>query len=446
MMAAMRLPASFPSISRAFRRSGWRGLALWLSLGSLALPAVAAAHGGLPVAQQILWRQDTMMVPTPYWGIFVGTDGGPWRWICDEAINLLQTRRVVIGSDGQYLYATDRVGLTVSPDGGCTWKPATGDVAMLDIAALATDPSPSAPRRVYALANSSDSSKSGLWRSEDGGGTWTLIRPVGMELPSGLAVSADGKAVAVVTLSAPPRQPILHLSTDGGSGFTSSMLDVATALGGQAVIGVVPLSFDGPTRGPLYLRVSTDAGHSLFRFDGLGVPTKLLDVSAVIYGVARDPQSRALVVATGKGLYQQQADQSFQALSTVSMSQCVSEHGSSLYACSWNYAPDLAAVGRLSDMNQRLTKVFQYHDTKGPLDCGPTTNVGQICPSIWLSYAEQLGVMLPTMEPPTVDPPKDGCQCSAPGKATPLSGLSTTAAMAALLGLLLRRRARLQRS
>ena len=107
-------------------------------LGAL-LPGAARAHGGLPISTQIVFRGQTLLVPTQYWGIFVGSEAGPWRWICDEGINDYKLRSVFAASDGA-LYATNLTGLTVSRDGGCDWRPLGGPIAALEVDSVVADP------------------------------------------------------------------------------------------------------------------------------------------------------------------------------------------------------------------------------------------------------------------------------------------------------------------
>lgn len=414
-----------------------------LLVSAAAPPRDAHAHGGLPVAQSILVRSGEMLVPTPYWGIFLGRDGGDWRWICDEAINLNQQRRLALASDGQTLYATDRTGLTISPDGGCSWNAVTGPLAMLDIVAIVADPAQ--PARAYALANDSQNgSMTGLWKTEDRGQTWTAHVPLAMQLPAGLAISPDGTKVAATTVpSTPPRTATLH--EIGPTGPVQSRA-LTLMLDGQALIGAAPLGYDGTS---LYLRSNTDAGFALHRLDGSTstMPTRLLQIRVPIHAILRAPQGGSLLVATAEGIYQEQAGQMFKLLPTLAQSQCLSAVGGNLYACAWNYAPDLAAIARLTPDLGSFTKVFQYSDTKGPLDCPATTAVGKICPAIWASYAEQLGVTLST-QPDMGDKPTtpEGCSCTlgSATRSTPLAAsLERCAGLLALGGLLwLRRRRR----
>ena len=251
-------------------------LASLFALALLGAAPRAGAHGGLPVSQRIMWRGDTMVVPTPYWGLFLGTDTGAWRWICDEAINANQLRLIAMASDGMTFYATDTTGLTLSPDGGCSWAAVGGAMAKLDVVSVLADPVQ--PLRAYVLANdSTDSTQTGLWRTEDAGKTWQLLRGLGEELPGGLAISYDGTQLAMTSLSkGQPRTASLHLSKDSGVGFTSRVLNLP--LMGAAVTNLAPLWFDAaaPGTGSLYLRTILETDQLLLRYDLTGDPVVAL--------------------------------------------------------------------------------------------------------------------------------------------------------------------------
>src|SRR5439155_6341781 len=102
-----------------------------------------------------------------------------------------------------------------------------------------------------------------------------------------------------------------------------------------------------------------------------------------------------LFIATSEGLYASAGGAPPVKTSSLSYARCAVRHGTKLYACSWNYPPDSAAVARSDDDGKSFTKVFQYADTIGLTQaCGPTTPVAKICPAIWLMYAPNLGIML----------------------------------------------------
>src|SRR5207302_7033177 len=99
------------------------------------------AHGGLPVSQHILRQNggNQMFVPVVFWGLWVSQPDGRWKWICEELINQNRFRKFALSTDGAF-YTTDVRGLTQSTDHGCTWTPATGDIANLHTTDVAVDP------------------------------------------------------------------------------------------------------------------------------------------------------------------------------------------------------------------------------------------------------------------------------------------------------------------
>src|SRR5947208_1234631 len=106
---------------------------------ALLLAAPAAAHNGLPVTRQILFDGDRLIIPTSGEGVYVGPEGGPFKWICEEAINS-QIYRVWARAGNGTLHVTDVTGVTTSRDGGCTWIHATGDIARHETTSIVADP------------------------------------------------------------------------------------------------------------------------------------------------------------------------------------------------------------------------------------------------------------------------------------------------------------------
>src|SRR5205814_10156852 len=106
----------------------------------LLLPSLAAAHGGLPISESVMRSGETLYVPVFYWGLWIGTDNGPWKWICEEEMNAYRQRKYALTTDGAF-FLTDNLGLTLSTDNGCTWTPATGEISKLRTSAIAADPS-----------------------------------------------------------------------------------------------------------------------------------------------------------------------------------------------------------------------------------------------------------------------------------------------------------------
>ena len=116
----------------------------------IALPSLAMAHGGLPISQAIIPRDGQLVVPTRFWGVFLGSEERPWRWICEEAINRQQARKWALTGDGTY-HVTDYLGMTSSRDSGCTWVPSTGEIALRPTSWVVADPA--VPGRAFATTD-----------------------------------------------------------------------------------------------------------------------------------------------------------------------------------------------------------------------------------------------------------------------------------------------------
>jgi hypothetical protein len=379
-------------------------------LCALVLPAAAAAHGGLPVSETILPQGEVLLVPTLYWGVFFGQDGGPWRWICEEAINRRQDRAWAFTGDGTY-HVTDFAGITSSSDGGCTWVSATGEIAARSTSSVVADPADG--KRAWATSDSGTMQPwNALFTTVDDGLTWTPVLKVD-EILRGVALSSDGKTLYVVGVPRAngPQTPILHVSTDGGMSFTDHPIQYT--LKGIATTQIVPIAVDPASSQVAYFKAVTDPTRALLRTgDGGATLEEQLQVDGDIGGMAFDADRKSILVATGKGLRRTVSGGGWAPAGNLSRAQCIRKVGAALYACSWNYAPDNAAIARSDDGGDTFVKVFQYADTVGvTASCPAATPVGMICPGAWQSYADQLGIMVggPDMAGP---PPPPSCHCS----------------------------------
>jgi photosystem II stability/assembly factor-like uncharacterized protein len=129
--------------------------------------------------------------PNPERGVYRTTDGGKsWRQVLKKDDNSGASDVEIDPSNPSIIFAGfwqarrlpwDLVsggpgsGLYVSRDGGETWKALTGDGLPQGIwGKVGVAVAPSDGRRVYALI---EADKGGLFRSDDGGGTWELVNP-----------------------------------------------------------------------------------------------------------------------------------------------------------------------------------------------------------------------------------------------------------------------------
>jgi MYXO-CTERM domain-containing protein len=363
----------------------------------LLVPGAAGAHGVPPVSERILFVGDQMLVPTRGWGVFVGSDGGDWRWICDEAINRDPDRVWARSADGTF-HVTDYLGVTSSRDGGCTWVAATSaDLATRRPSTVVADPVD--PKGAWTSTYGSlDKPWEALFHTTDDGLTWTPVLMADEDL-RGVALSADGATIYVIGFSrrtdggAP--MPTLHVSRDRGATFTATPLGFT--VDGQPPFDAVMREVDPADPSVAYFAAYAEPLHLLGRLDGYGArATEAFRVNADIGNVAFDPRwpaQRTIWVGTWAGLMRSVDGQSFAPAGDLHLAQCVAPHGGHLYACSWNFTPDEKAVARSDDGGDHFSRVFRYSDTLGPItSCPPSTPVATVCAASWEMYACQLGV------------------------------------------------------
>lgn len=294
----------------------------------------ASAHGGLWRAEQI--RVDPgdpghVVVRSDSWGIVETRDGGKtWGWTCDEpaleSSLTLQRRPFAVAPGGNVLVGSGFDGLMLAKGSLCGFEAVTftstagacgtGSCVPYDVF---SDSSHGAVLALTAGLGSGSMYVNVLWRSTDGGTTWTTQ---GASLPSdvfgsGVNVApSDPRTIyaGAATITAPPDY-LLFASHDGGSTWQRTPLPFQAAIGDfPAVVrihGVHPTdpnlvvvwldhdSGDRTVKAPDRLFVSTDGGASLREvFQGTSdLPgfTFSADGTAAFLGATDDGLQRATV-------------------------------------------------------------------------------------------------------------------------------------------------------
>jgi MYXO-CTERM domain-containing protein len=440
-------------------------------LAALLLSSVAWAHGGLPVSTGVLRQGETMYIPVVYWGLWVGTDNGPWTWICEEEMNPFRLRKYALSTDGSF-YITDSRGLTLSTDQGCTWTPATGEIAALKTSDIAADPVDGATAwatttEVQTSPDGGSSANNGLFVTHDHGATFARVPALdgnGRRFES-VKLAAGGIYVVSAGLSA-PFNVTLHHSADGGGSFDARPINFT--VGGTAPYAGEVMAIDPRDPNGLWLRLfvtaagdggamplqvlvrSSDAGMNVTEVQRMVGEMTPSGATRGIDGVAVDGKRGRVFVATAKGLYAGDdpggaATVTIAPTGGLTIAQCVEVHGDAIYVCSSNYSPDFKALARSDDGGQTFHQVLSYQATEGPVDCPKGTPVGDLCPGFWEMYASQLGIDNGFIDGGAgADGGSGGgggsCSCSLGGR--PLSPLLWVAGLALLGSYLLYRRRR----
>jgi MYXO-CTERM domain-containing protein len=428
-------------------------------------PALAGAHGGLPVSLRILRADGRLYVPVVFWGMWVGKEGEPWTWICEEAINGFRTRRYAVGSDGTTFYATDTRGLTRSTDRGCTWTPVAGELAdkrVTEIETHASDPMTAwlttASGAILQEDGGTTAPDNALFVTHDRGASWSRVPGLAGQntrLLQGLRVSGNTLYVTSAAAEADPR-PAIHRSDDGGAAF--STFQVSAMVDGVTPYALEVLAIDPRDARVVYLRAfattPTSARQALLRsadggatFSTLLVQDGVMTPSGLVKGidgVAIDAKRALVYVASSQGFYSGSdpggaPTVSLAKTSMLSQAQCVDVSGDTVLACSTNYMPDNAAIARSDDGAQSFRSILRYADTQGPVTyCPKGTPVADMCPLYWQMYGEQLGITFDGGVTPPPPPPGD-CSCAISGRG---AGVLDAGMLLAFVGLLFLRRRR----
>jgi hypothetical protein len=456
------------------QRSLGLGLALLLGLCASLPPRRARAHGGLPISRQLLFDgQGGTLVSVSFWGLWVGRAGQPWRWICEEAINDFRARHYLRGGDGT-LYVTDRLGLMRSTDGGCTFAPVGGELSSRSISQLVADPVE--PQTLWASTGESiadDASlriEGALWVSRDRGQSFARVLTLPRLIQSVAVSSSAPSVIYLASVDGQSADPSLHRSTDGGATFVD--LPVTVTPEGEPLRALRLLAIDPRSPDVLYLRgqssVTTDAGvvtrQSLLRStDGGATHLSLLSVDTQpstvgapsgIDGVAIDGVRGFVYVATTRGLFAATdgaggtapgAALALEPRGGLSVARCVEVDPSTgtVWVCSSNYAPDFAAVASAGPGATAFNSALLYDQTVGVIGCAASTPVGAICPQIFTTYADQLGIGPDRVDGGTTPTPQPGSGCGcAIGGASSQRGSASPLWLLAALGLVHRGRRR----
>ncbi len=423
------------------------GLAVALAVGT---PRAALANGAFPDSEGILLpadHPDQLLLATNF-GLFTSDDAGKtWAWSCEQnGVSDLASLYQMGPAPLNRLFAVSAHGLIHSDDRSCTWDTATGAVDHV----LVTDyfPDPTDAMRILAvgLPDTTQLGPAGIYRSLDGGATFTGPVYVGSIQGSIVSVESarsDPRIVYVAMYQTPGPHPRLVKSSDGGDTWADP-LDVEPSIGPNLyrIIAIDPLD---PRK--IFLRVTEATLESLAISEDGGVTfRKAVTFDLKISAFARLPGGVLLVagvnIAGGgdmlpAGYRSTDGGQTFAPWRTGLMIRALAVRDGLLYAAADNFK-DGFALGVSSDQGATFKPMMTYDQAssvKACVDqiCGESCQLlatRQLFPAAICVSADAGGEAGPDAGPAPV-PASSGCGCavgSAAGR--------WTAAGALLLGAL----------
>lgn len=265
----------------------WRSLLPLLGVVFGATPATAhigGAEGVLPFLEG-----GVLVGGGTTWGV-IGESGGAFAQTCEEAIGDIPRdfARIVDGDIEQIVAATS-LGVMVTTDGGCSWRPAPGTTDR-SIAALTTS---SRPARLWGVTDDLDdavATDNALLRSDDGGATFAAARTFPGQRLTSLAVGPDGddELLLLAGTDVDSRRPRLFGGHDGDIGeLTGPPLDDAQLARALAVDddAVWFSTLDGIGRGHLFIAPHRDGRVGMTEAVEVGAFDGLVKATASVGGV-----------------------------------------------------------------------------------------------------------------------------------------------------------------
>lgn len=349
----------------------------------------ARAHGTTAEVYAIIPSDMGLPAFATTYGLVLNTDSG-WRWVCGGAMQRSPNERisVVRAPDGDFLGATFG-GLRRADSDACGGMLATPllDRIVIDVVAEVN-----APSVLWALTSDGRNTDNGVFRSMDGGETWSPTNDsVSTILFERLRVAPGNADVLYLsgafprTEAMPERSVFTFRSVDGGVNFESFEFPLAEGERNLYLLGVDPV-----LESTLYARVvrSVDAYDQPERLvvsrDGGQTWDTLLALKAEITGFAM-LDGRIFVSAPQLGSFEdrttgeqvfpemglwvsEDSGMSFEHLQEDVSLTCLNAVDGELWACSSNLSGPWD-VARSADGGRTFEGVFVLSDLVGPVEC-----------------------------------------------------------------------------
>ncbi|HEV8324301.1 MAG TPA: hypothetical protein VG389_21970 [Myxococcota bacterium] len=434
-----------------------------LVLGALLAPGVAGANGRLPAFYAVFPRPAVpaaLDLGATFGLVSTTDDGATWSWVCEASIGYMGTLDpLFLRPAGGALLASTFAGLTRSLDGGCTFDP-VADVGDGFVCGMIEHPT--TPGTVYVATGScgtgtSQTSPRALYVSTDGGLSFaatTLTSPT-VDYDGVLATPADPLRLYVGGWLETAAGAYVYRSDDGGATWTEIPKTASTG----DRLRVLAVSDSDPD--VLFWMVD-GATASVYRSDdGAATETEVLTTPGYYTGFALAQGGGTAWAGTSyNDLYRSDdGGLTFAPVLGAPAPSCVATRGARVYICANPYMGNFA-VGWSDDDGLSWNAELYLADVDGPLACPPGTPTHDVCEPIWPALETLLDPFgAPDAGAKGTDAGaagdgggagggdggsgRHGCGCALAGRAAPRrTGAGPTALLLGLLGALGALRAR----
>jgi MYXO-CTERM domain-containing protein len=378
-----------------------------IALAGLLIAALAPgafANGRAPGTSTIHFREghETDIAAGMTFGLLVSHDNGAtWHWMCEAAVGY----GGLWDPDYSYLpngslFATTFMGLKVSTD-GCTFgSTPPGNLFVSTDEAKGTS----------VLFGAADSTDDKIYKSTDSGVTFpTSTTPPGATVndwyTSMMYAPSDATRVYVAgyRFSGQTKSFLLYKSIDGGGTFTAmGQVGLPATVNTSSSVDIVGVDPAAPNT--VYIRISYvngAQGDTIYKTTNAGAAwTSILNKADSIAFLVRSTGELVAGTKTLGAVHSTNGGTTFTALANAPHINCLAENSAhEVWACTQNYGDTMAMIPsdgygimKTSDLTT-WTGVLRYQDITGPVDCAAGTVQHDTCAGMnWCGVVAQLGI------------------------------------------------------
>jgi hypothetical protein len=346
------------------------------------------ANGAFPAVSQLVADPSdaTHLVLRSNFGLLTTRDRGKnWDLVCEGGIGYqnIEPPIAVLG-DGTTIAGLNN-GIAHGTANECRFALATGIASYVaDVARV-----PDTQTTAVAVSVDFDKNASQVWRTTDGGASWSAWGSALDDLNAATleVASADASVLYVSGVSQSGAvSGVLARSSDGGQSWARFDVPGASKVSAPYIAAVAAEDSD-----TVYVRLSGTPGRLLATHDGGRRMDHVLDFSGPFDGFALSPDGRyALASGRTDGVWRARtSDLSFAQLSCAHL-RCLSWTQAGLFSCADEFQAGFL-VGQSTDLGLTFEPRLHLSCVRGPLSCPEGSTVAQACTEAWPMISEQLG-------------------------------------------------------
>jgi hypothetical protein len=349
--------------------------------GSIASRASAHAPQGRTAA--VSADGASAAIALPGFGLLLRTKRSPrFAYLCDALLGNQPSDAVptlAFLADGSLLMGAADGVRVITPD-GCPLAAPDNPLSRAVVIALAADPG--ASRIAYAVTGRE---RAGLWRSEDGGRTWTMrSRPPNADTVSALLIDAANPDQIYLSENTTVGHSAVLMSSDRGATF--STFDQERALSLLHSPGGVSQRFWAMARSA---DNTTNRGFDILHATSAAGPWGFALRVNYFGGFSVDPHGSISIGDEGGGVYRSSdGGDTFTNVAPDTAVACLSYAHDAWWACTpgTNQQPALSIEADDVDAGPTFDGVVAFSDVDQLVDCGADVDVAKRCAAAWIEW------------------------------------------------------------